>query len=245
MSKIAIDAGHGKYTEGKRCLKSLDTNETREWVLNSRIATKVVSLLEQAGHEVKRLDDITGETDVSLSTRTSTANSWGANYCISIHHNAGINGGSGGGVICIVYPGVSGVTLKLQSEIYNAVIAQTSLKGNRSQPLTQQDLHMCRETKMPAVLIECGFMDSSTDVPIILTDEFANKCARGIAQGIVNVAGGNLPSETIQINDSAVSDSSSDTIYRVQVGAFKSRDNATKYVEKLKKIGIEAFIRAE
>ena len=38
MAKIAIDAGHGLYTEGKRCLKSLDPNETREWQLNERVA---------------------------------------------------------------------------------------------------------------------------------------------------------------------------------------------------------------
>ena len=45
--KIAIDAGHGLYTSGKRCLKKLDPNETREWTLNSRIATQVVDHLEE------------------------------------------------------------------------------------------------------------------------------------------------------------------------------------------------------
>ena len=43
--KVAIDAGHGLYTSGKRCMKSLDPNETREWVLNSRIAEKLERLL--------------------------------------------------------------------------------------------------------------------------------------------------------------------------------------------------------
>ena len=39
--KIALTAGHYKYTAGKRCLKSIDPNETREWWLNDRIADKV------------------------------------------------------------------------------------------------------------------------------------------------------------------------------------------------------------
>ena len=45
--KIALTAGHYKYTAGKRCMKSLDPNETREWVLNDRIADKVEKLLTE------------------------------------------------------------------------------------------------------------------------------------------------------------------------------------------------------
>ena len=43
MFKIALSAGHYKYTAGKRCMKSLDPNETREWILNDRIADRVLS----------------------------------------------------------------------------------------------------------------------------------------------------------------------------------------------------------
>ena len=159
MAKIAIDAGHGLYTEGKRCLKSLDPNETREWQLNERVARYVTSYLQKSGHQVRRLDDITGKSDVSLKTRTNTANNWKADFCVSIHHNAGINGSSGGGVVSIVYLKVGETTKKFQSEIYNNVIAQTGLKGNRAEPLVSMNLHMCRETRMPTVLIENGFMD--------------------------------------------------------------------------------------
>lgn len=240
MSKIAIDAGHGLYTAGKRCLKSLDPNETREWQLNERVARYVVEHLQKAGHEVKRLDDVTGQTDVALKTRTNVANSWGADYCVSIHHNSGINGGSGGGVIVFVYPGVGGVTKKLQSEIYNNVIAQTGLRGNRATPLAEMDLHMCRETKMPATLIECGFMDSSTDVPIILTDDFARKCALGIAKGIVAVAGGSIQ----EANQPAQQNNSSGAKYYVQVGAYSQKENADKQLQNAKNAGFDdAFIK--
>ena len=50
MSKIVIDAGHGKNTADKRCLKSLDQNETREWVLNDRVADALETYLLSAGH---------------------------------------------------------------------------------------------------------------------------------------------------------------------------------------------------
>lgn len=240
MAKIAIDAGHGLYTEGKRCLKSLDPNETREWTLNQRVANHVVSLLEKSGHQVKRLDDIIGKTDVPLTTRTNTANNWGADYCVSIHHNSGINGGSGGGAIVITYTNVGVTTKKLQSEIYNSVIEKTGLKGNRAEPLTTMNLHMCRETKMPAVLIECGFMDSSTDVPIILSDDFAYKCAVGIAKGIVAVAGGSIVEESNQISQS----NSSNAKYYVQVGAYSQKENAEAQLEKARAAGFsDAFIK--
>ena len=239
MSKIAIDAGHGLYTEGKRCLKSLDPNETREWQLNERVARYVVEHLQRAGHEVKRLDDVTGQTDVPLRTRSNTANSWGADFCILIHHNAGINGGSGGGVVSIVYLKVGETTKRLQSEIYNNVIAQTGLKGNRAEPLTSMNLHMCRETKMPTVLLECGYMDSSTDVPIILTDDFARKCALGIAKGVVAVAGGQIVEEAPQVQNAPT-----EAKYYVQVGAYSQKENAEKQLEIAKSVGFsDAFIK--
>ena len=46
MFKLALGAGHGKGTAGKRCHKSLDPNETREWQLNDRIADKIEKLLQ-------------------------------------------------------------------------------------------------------------------------------------------------------------------------------------------------------
>ena len=197
MAKIAIDAGHGLYTAGKRCLKSLDPAETREWVLNDRIAKKVITALAAAGHDVLRLDDPTGKTDVPLNNRTKKANAWAADYLVSIHQNAGVNGGSGGGCIVIRQTGAAGKSQELQKAIYNAVIKHTGLKGNRSDPMPTQNLHMTRESKMPAVLIECGFMDSSVDVPIILSAAFAEKCAAGIVEGILAIAGGKGVEDTM------------------------------------------------
>ena len=110
-------------------------------------------------------------------------------FYLSIHHNAGINGGSGGGIVAYVYTKVDDVTKAWQKELYDAAAAQTGLKGNRSVPLASADLHECRETKMPAVLMEMGFMDSTTDTPIILTDDYATKSADALVSVIVRRAG--------------------------------------------------------
>ena len=190
MYKIALNAGHGINTAGKRCLARLDPNETREWKLNSRICNKIEEKLKAYdGYELIRLDDTTGKTDIALKTRTNKANEFGADFYLSIHHNAGVNGGNGGGIIAIVYNKVDNTTLNYQKALYDSLIKHTGLKGNRSQPLQKQDLHEVRESKMPAVLLECGFMDSAKDVPIILSDTFADQVATACVEVLVSKGG--------------------------------------------------------
>ena len=100
---IALDAGHGMNTSGKRCLKSIDKNQTREWYLNDRIMDRVQELLGGYECTVLRVDDTTGAKDISLAARVSAANNAKADMYISMHHNAGINGGVGGGTMVFYY----------------------------------------------------------------------------------------------------------------------------------------------
>lgn len=179
MAKIAIDAGHGLYTAGKRCMKKLDANETREWKLNSRIADKLTALLKPFKCEVLRVDDPTGKKDISLSARCKAANDWGADVYISIHHNAGVGGKSGGGTV--VFYNSTKAERKTQAQyLYDCLIDATGLKGNRAQQVINKAFYVLRNTKMPSFLIENGFMDSSTDVPIILTEAHADKTAQAL-----------------------------------------------------------------
>lgn len=227
--KIALTAGHYKGTPGKRCLKSLDPKETREWELNNRIADKVEALLAKyyTGYELLRTDDTTGAKDISLTARTTAANNFKADFYLSIHHNAGIKGGKGGGIVAYIYKNASGASAEWQKALYNALIAATGLKGNRSNPLAKATFHEVRETKMPAVLLELGFMDSATDVPIILSEEYADQCAEAIVQ--VLAERGKLTRKSTRI-------------YRVQVGAYSSKANAEAMVKKLQADGYDAIV---
>ena len=231
--KIALTAGHYKYTAGKRCLKSLDPNETREWVLNDRIADKVEKLLaaNYTGYELVRTDDTTGEKEISLTARTNAANNFKADFYLSIHHNAGINGGKGGGIVAYVHTSPSAASLEWQKVLYNELVAATGLKGNRATPLAKANLHECRETKMPAVLLELGFMDSATDVPVILTEAYADKCAQAIVK--VLAERGKLEKKP----------AGTGKLYRVQVFAG-SRAGAEDALKKAKAAGFaDAFIK--
>lgn len=184
---IAIDAGHYLGTPGKRCLRAIDPGETREWVLNGRVADKVQERLAAYDCQTMRVDDVTGQKEVTLFDRVLAANRAGADVYLSIHHNAGIKGGSGGGIVVYVCPGVGEDTTRLQRAVYEHTVASTGLRGNRSNPLGVADFYVLLYTKMPAILGEFGFMDSTTDTPIILTEEYADQLADGIVAALVEV----------------------------------------------------------
>lgn len=234
--KIALDAGHGAKTAGKRCMKALDPNETREWWLNDRIADYVESYLKDyTGYELLRLDDSDdGAVDVALATRVQKANSWGADIYVSIHHNAGVNGGSGGGIVVYSCPG-STKGAALRDAFYAELIAQTGLNGNRYDGTLTANFYVIKYTDAPAVLMELGFMDSKTDVPIILTNDFARKCARSIVTVLVKE--GNLKKKA-----TTSTSTSTGTMYKVQLGAFAKRANAEKLEKELEAKGYEAYI---
>lgn len=240
MFKIALNAGHGINTSGKRCLKSIDANETREWVLNSRICNKIEEKLKSySGYELIRLDDTSGNTDVPLKQRTDKANKFGADFYLSIHHNAGIKGGNGGGIIVIVYTTIKdgSATQLWQKALYERLIAKTGLKGNRSQPLQKQNLHEVRESKMPAVLIECGFMDSTTDTPIILTEDFADKVATACVEVLVEKGGLVKTQSTIpQVNVTETKKSVDEIAREVIKGIY---GNGTERKNKLTALGYD------
>lgn len=186
--KIALDAGHDLNTAGKRCLKSLDSNETREWWLNDRIIDRVEKLLEGYDCDIIRVDDTTGMKNVSLSARVNLANKAKADVYISMHHNAGINGGLGGGTVVFYCSSKSERKLQAQ-KLYNAIVGKTKLVGNRASKVVNKNFYVIRNTTMPAFLIENGFMDSKTDVPIILTKEHAEKTAQAVAEFLIDEFG--------------------------------------------------------
>ena len=179
---LAISAGHYLYTPGKRCLKSIDPNETREWVLNARIADKLTVILNRyEGIKIVRLDDPTGQKEISLANRANMSNNVKADLYLAIHHNAGIKGGSGGGTVVYYYPKASNeVEAK---KVYNLLIQHTGLKGNRATPVkSTTSLYEVRVPKARSILVENGFMDSTHDTPIILTESFADKSAQALAE---------------------------------------------------------------
>lgn len=181
---IALDAGHGLYTAGKRVtLKGYPC--TSEWWLNDRIMDIVESeLRDNYECNVIRVDDTTGEKDISLSSRVAVANNAKADVYISMHHNAGLNGKSGGGTVVYYYS--SDIKRRDQAQkLYNYITDETKLYGNRCQQVIKNGFYVLKKTKMPAFLVENGFMDSPTDVPVIVSEDHSKKTARSVLAFLV------------------------------------------------------------
>lgn len=187
MFKIAFCAGHYLGTPGKRLPKQIDATETREWTLNDRVACFFAEEAEKYEDvELIRTDDPTGGVFIDIPQRTAVANACGADLYLDIHHNAAGRVFNGGGVEVFSYPGsVEGKTYR--DAIYSSVIAAGGLKGNRSNPCQEKAFDSLRLSNMPAVLIECGYMDSTVDAPVILTEAYAILVAVAMMAAIAKV----------------------------------------------------------
>ena len=225
MLKLAIGAGHGINTPGKRVPKEFDSNQTREWVLNDRVVRYTIAFLKHYNVDILRTDDPTGKVDVDLKTRANKANNWKADLYLSIHHNAGINLGKGGGTSVHLFPGSKKTPKALARSLYDEVIKQTGLIGNRASPVSENNFQILRQTNMTALLLENGFMDSGTDYPIIMSEEHARRTAVGIVNFLI---------KNYKIKKR---DNSTDLLYRVivdgkQVGAYAVLANINKQIDK-------------
>ena len=230
--KIAYGAGHNDSTTNG-IPETLHKPFVNEWRLNDKVARYFAEAAKQYEDvELLRVDDPKGLAAVSLAGRCKTANDWGADFFLSIHHNAGINGGSGGGLVAFCYK-PNTTASKYRDAIYTACIDAGGLKGDRWDATLETAFYVLVNTNMPAVLMEYGFMDSKTDVPVILQEDYSKKMAYATMEGIANVAG--LKKLT--------KPEKSDVFYRVQCGAFSDQNLAISYRDKLRAAGFaDAFV---
>ena len=183
MKIIALDAGHGLTTKGKE-ITLAGYPRTKEWYLNDKISDRVEELLGNYECKVVRVGDTTGNKDLSLAQRVKTANNVGASVYISVHHDAGANGSASGGTTVWYYSN-SEVRKAQAQRLYNFVVGKTGLVGNRSNKVNKKGFYVLANTHMAAFLIENGFMDSTVDVPVILSPEHTEKTAQGILEFLV------------------------------------------------------------
>ncbi|WP_165820933.1 N-acetylmuramoyl-L-alanine amidase [Pueribacillus theae] len=185
MKTIYFCAGHGKHTPGKRSPSG--KFEEREWFFNNEVALafeKQMKLYE--GVSLHRTDDRTGERDVPLAERTNKANRAGADIYISFHHNAyQSKWGNHTGVETFYHAG-STKGKALAQAVHPSVVKAYGLKDRG---LKTNNLHITRETKMPAILIEGGFMDSTIDIERLRDKSILCNAGKMIADAVAKHLG--------------------------------------------------------
>lgn len=218
--KIALDAGHGLKTSGKRTPDGI-----REWTLNDKVRDKVVSLLSAYDCEIIHTDNNEGNTDESLAARLNKYRNAGVAAFVSIHHNAykGI-WGNATGVEVYTDRNATSKDTQLAKLIYNKLVKYTGLKGRG---VKKENFAVINQNSIPAVLIEGGFMDNKKDYKIITSDEGQANYAKAVAEGLVEFLG----------LKKKAAPATTTTLYRVrkswkeassQIGAYKSLESAKK-----------------
>ena len=192
---IAIDAGHGPDTAGKRTpilpngqkVPETGRNYMNEFVFNHAVANYLQAELERCGFKTVRTYKSTEDT--SLKNRVTTAKNKGADALISIHANANLSvWGTWTGIETFYKPG-NDYSKKLATKVHTRIMQGNPITRDRG--LKTDNLYITNSSTptMPAILLELGFMDSKTDYVYLLQESYRKFCAQQVTKGICDYFG--------------------------------------------------------
>ncbi len=254
-NRIVIDAGHNGLTDPGAVY-----NGRRESDDNLRLANAVGKILSRNGYDV--IYTRTGDINQSVIQKADLANNADADLFVSIHRNMGTYPGQYNGVQTLVYDR-SGFKVPMAENI------NQNLEGIGFRNINvdvRPNLAVLRRTRMPALLVEAGFLDSEEDNRLFDSrfDEIAQAIADGIMDTLNTETAENdpLPAfaslqppslssysssadawQTFQTENVPLpAPSGTQPLYRVQVGAFHNLQNAVELEQELKRLGYNTWI---
>lgn len=178
---IILDAGHGGDDFGTH---SLGKPQFHEKHFNLATTKLVQNLLMQSGYRVvmTRMDD----TFIALDKRASFANEKNPRIFVSIHYNSA-PAKEADGIEVYYFDHEENKVRTAKSKMLAQAILAKAVKntGAKSRGVKHGNYAVLRETKMPAALIEGGFMTNAEEMEKIKDSAYTKKLALGIAQGII------------------------------------------------------------
>lgn len=174
---IVLDAGHGGKDQGA------SGGDAIEKEITLAIAKKAEKILKEAGYKVKMTRD--DDTFVALDERAEYANRKGAKVFVSIHCNSS-ESGEGNGIETYYTEQKDENNQELAQLIQENVVAQT---GARDREARTANYTVIVRTDMPAALLETGFLSDSSERGLLQQEEYQDKLAKGIAEGIISFLG--------------------------------------------------------
>ena len=204
---VAIDAGHGSNTAGKRTPDGF-----KEHWINVSCAAFCESALKRCGINTVRVawDDTNAkdDEDVALSTRQKIIKANGCQVSVSFHANAyGTSWNDSQGVETLISNKYPADSRKLAEMVQKCLIQGTPQK-NRG--VKTQSLAMCNCNAMgtkASILVEIGFMTNKVEASLMKTDAFCKEQAEDVARGICEYLG----TKYVKPTDSVLQDIIQDT----------------------------------
>lgn len=187
--KVVIDAGHGGVDPGAKAPGSL-----LEKNINLDIAMHLKRLFSKAGVYVVMIreadQDLAPEgfqgglarrKKKDLEARVNLANNTRADLFLSIHANS-FPGQAWSGAQTFFYPG------ELESNAWARIVQSELVKqlGPNNRKVKSADYRVLRDTKMPAILVEVGFLSNPREARLLADQEYRVKVAESIYQGTIN-----------------------------------------------------------
>lgn len=187
---IVVDAGHNfGGDDGAYGYHNGVTYCERD--LNMQVAVKLKAKLESYGYEVvmtrNESDRETISVSQSLANRVNLANSLNADLFVSIHHNSA--GSTSANGVETYYSSNNknsnniAFSKNIATKINNAIVSKT---GQYNRGAKDGNLYVCRNTDMPSVLVEMGFLSNPNEALKCASDSHQDAAASAIAEAIAN-----------------------------------------------------------
>lgn len=218
MKKVFIGVGHGGNDGGAAGIGGL-----LEKNLNLSIAHACGVVLEQ--HGIKVLLSRTTDENDPVGQEVRECNAFAPDLAVDIHNNAG-----GGDGVEVYYHHLGGVGKTLANYILDEIIkvGQNSRGIKTRKNSSGQDYYaFIRDTKAPAIIVECAFVDNAEDIKILDTLPEQEQMGVAIAKGVLKQLGITYKSPKL---------------FKVQTGAYTNRSNAEAEVKRLRAAGFNATI---
>ena len=180
-TKIYIDQGHNPQAPNT----GAEGNGYTEQDITYDVGVRLAQLINQNPELEARLSRPSRQAQLgtsnasSLRARVNDANSWGADYFISIHTNASVSPNARGTEV-LVYRSPS-VATNLAEDVLEGVVNASGFpnRGVKQRP----GLYVLRNTSMPAILVELGFISNPQEANLMANNP--ELFARGIYNGIL------------------------------------------------------------
>ena len=189
MKKGAIDPGHGGKDPG-----AIGPTGVQEKVVNLAVARKVAVLLQPVMTVVLTRDtdkSLGANVSADLTARANVANQAGADVFVSIHCNSATDPAAHGTETHCYLGSVRGKTLAqmIQKRLVSAL-------GLTDRGVKESNFAVLRQSKMPSALVELAFISNPTEEALLQSEDFQDRTAKAIAQGVCDFLGVELPETT-------------------------------------------------
>jgi len=165
-----IDAGHGGFDRG-----GIPRQRVPESVMNLDVAQRLKAVLTAYGYHVVMTRD--SDVFIPLGTRVAIANSYRDAIFVCIHFNAAPRGAASGIETYFYSP----QSLPLASAIHYYVAGGAP---TRNRGVRRRGFYVLRNTRIPSVLVECGFLTNAAEAQYAQSAAYQQKLAEEIGRGV-------------------------------------------------------------